>query len=443
VPSEATLTVVQSTSTNGTSTIKLDNTALNQNGATEGTNYRVYTVNNVEKGTHTISKGSSEGGLFYVKVDYDKPDVEIPTHSITVNESEKGSVNVVTSAEEGANVTLTTTPVGDNKLSALTINGSAVDISQITIANKVGTYSFTMPQNDVNIVAEWTAVNQVSGTTEGELVEAKETKLYDFLASALAVEPTHEYAAFAPGKYYFDNEVYVTGNNGLLYYSNKSCKDIEGNDKDGGIRLKTNQDMVSLKLADGATVEVNVTGGSGYNISEDKARYAVVSSTADGSFTNNDINNDYILAKTGNLSAIEGTATEKLSYTNNTGDEQIVYLTATGDSFFSQIKVTVPEEVEEPTEPEATVTYVGESNANAEEDAAFAYYAEIKTNGATISGIKWIINETQEETDETPAISGNTTVYYGLVLTAPQGTTQPTVDAEALVADGDLDEGEV
>ncbi len=64
----STVTIVQSTWSD--KTIKLDETELALNSATAGTGCRIYTVTNVAAGNHSITRTSSESGLFYVKVEW-------------------------------------------------------------------------------------------------------------------------------------------------------------------------------------------------------------------------------------------------------------------------------------------------------------------------------------------------------------------------------------
>ena len=50
--------------------IKFDGTALSVEDAAAGTGCKIYTIENVAAGDHTITRGSGESGLFYVKVEY-------------------------------------------------------------------------------------------------------------------------------------------------------------------------------------------------------------------------------------------------------------------------------------------------------------------------------------------------------------------------------------
>ena len=64
----STVTIVQSTWSSNT--IKFDGAELAVADAAAGTGCRIYTINDVEDGTHSITRGSGESGLFYVKVEY-------------------------------------------------------------------------------------------------------------------------------------------------------------------------------------------------------------------------------------------------------------------------------------------------------------------------------------------------------------------------------------
>jgi len=61
------ITIVQSTWSDAT--IKFDGEALAVDGAVAGTGCRIYTINNVEAGNHSIVRGSGESGIFYVAVE--------------------------------------------------------------------------------------------------------------------------------------------------------------------------------------------------------------------------------------------------------------------------------------------------------------------------------------------------------------------------------------
>lgn len=64
----STVTIVQST--RSANTINLDETELAVEDAVDGTGCRIYTITDVAAGAHSITRGSGESGLFYVKVEY-------------------------------------------------------------------------------------------------------------------------------------------------------------------------------------------------------------------------------------------------------------------------------------------------------------------------------------------------------------------------------------
>ncbi len=110
---EHTVIILQSdweskTTTHGTpKTNKLDGTEIPLNSATTGTGYYLYTIEKVAAGTHTISRGSGENGLFMVRVVYtgeSQTVVALPT--ITWNSStNKASIKCATA---GATIYYTT-----------------------------------------------------------------------------------------------------------------------------------------------------------------------------------------------------------------------------------------------------------------------------------------------------------------------------------------------
>lgn len=63
----STVTIVQSTWNENT--ITFDGTELSVSSAEKGTGCRIYTLEEVSEGTHTIARGSGESGLFYVEVE--------------------------------------------------------------------------------------------------------------------------------------------------------------------------------------------------------------------------------------------------------------------------------------------------------------------------------------------------------------------------------------
>lgn len=66
---ESTITIVQSTYSSNT--IMLDGTELAVDDAAAGTGCRIYTIENVLAGDHTVTRGSGESGLFMIKAEWE------------------------------------------------------------------------------------------------------------------------------------------------------------------------------------------------------------------------------------------------------------------------------------------------------------------------------------------------------------------------------------
>ena len=79
------VTIVQSTWSDFT--LKFDGNELDISTAQEGERCRVYTLNNISNGYHSITRGSGESGLFYVSVEYTSEAniCPIPTFSLDNN----------------------------------------------------------------------------------------------------------------------------------------------------------------------------------------------------------------------------------------------------------------------------------------------------------------------------------------------------------------------
>ena len=105
---ESTVTIVQSTWS--ANTIKLDDVELAIADAEDGTGCRIYTIEEVAAGDHTIARGSGESGIFYVKVEYV---VEPVVEDVVIDEPAAGDL-----AEAIANAT-----TGQGKIAkSLTLN---------------------------------------------------------------------------------------------------------------------------------------------------------------------------------------------------------------------------------------------------------------------------------------------------------------------------------
>ncbi|MGN0181344.1 MAG: Ig domain-containing protein [Candidatus Ornithomonoglobus sp.] len=261
-----------------------------------------------------------------------------------------------------------------------------------------------------------------AGTVEN-LVAATETTTYNFLTEVTSnVSPLiSENAVYNADNLYFNNEVYVVGGmgyNGLLYYSNKTTSNLDGTTQKGGIRLKAGQDVFAVKLAAGATIEVPVYGGGGSD------RYA--QAATDSAFTD-------VVAITASIGTTNGSNPLTLSYTNETGAEQVVYITATGDSFFSQVKVTVPE-APAPTSLTGTVTALedGTFSGDAYEGAAKAFTVSFSPEGKTITAVKVASASDENLYEEKTGLSITTTggIVFGIITT----NTAATADSYVVTA---------
>lgn len=87
------VTIVQSTWS--ANTIKFDGTELAVADAVAGTgNCRIYTINDVEAGTHSITRGSGESGIFYVSVEYTGAALEVLATPTISFDSATGEVTI-------------------------------------------------------------------------------------------------------------------------------------------------------------------------------------------------------------------------------------------------------------------------------------------------------------------------------------------------------------
>ncbi len=89
----STVTIVQSTWS--ANTIKFDGTELAVADAVAGTgSCRIYTINDVEAGTHSITRGSGESGIFYVSVEYTGAALEVLATPTISFDSATGDVTI-------------------------------------------------------------------------------------------------------------------------------------------------------------------------------------------------------------------------------------------------------------------------------------------------------------------------------------------------------------
>lgn len=94
--SESTITIVQSNWSN--KTIKFDDEELDINSATTITNGIVYTLTGVAPGTHKVTRGSGEAGVFYVSVEYTgEAKTQLTAPEFTINKA-NGEVTIASVA---------------------------------------------------------------------------------------------------------------------------------------------------------------------------------------------------------------------------------------------------------------------------------------------------------------------------------------------------------
>ena len=101
--STATVTIVASTWS--TNTIKFDGNALNNNNAEEITGGRVFTIEDVEAGSHTVTRGSGENGVFAIYVT-EKTEAS-SAYTVSFNAGEHGTYIGGDIAEASANAGIT------------------------------------------------------------------------------------------------------------------------------------------------------------------------------------------------------------------------------------------------------------------------------------------------------------------------------------------------
>ena len=98
---KANVTIVQSTWS--ANTIKFDGTEQSVSNATAGTgNCRIYTINDVAAGTHSLTRGSGESGVFCIVVEYTETAKEKLASPEIIYDAETGEVTIgtVANAEE-------------------------------------------------------------------------------------------------------------------------------------------------------------------------------------------------------------------------------------------------------------------------------------------------------------------------------------------------------
>jgi len=140
---EATVTIVQSTwqSKGETKTIKLDGTVLDQSEASTATSGAfVYTITNVAAGTHSVTRGSGESGVFAIYVEYTgSVKTQLSTPVLTVNTT-TGQVSIADVAN-ATKITYTTdgsTPTASSDTySAPFVVADGVTVKAIAIGDNI------------------------------------------------------------------------------------------------------------------------------------------------------------------------------------------------------------------------------------------------------------------------------------------------------------------
>ncbi len=352
------------------------------------------------------------------------PASETPAVSVSVTPKENvlysGQSTTLSAAVANAEDTSVTWAIEENEgIASIDKNGKVSARAQggpLTVTATSNADSSAKDTATITVAA--TAFVTPSGDDVSALKAAAVTTTYDILAAAETAKGENAAAesgswVYETGKLYFNDEIAAVGNNANFYQQGKSTTDVDGTTTNtNGVRLKTDQDVFAIKLATGATITTYVTGGGG------SSRYATLS-TAIGS--------DGDLVKSDDLASY---ATGKVEYTNNTSAEQTVYLSATGDSFFSQVRVTVPE-AEEPATPDFKIELgdaeVVHGTGNLADTVASAYIATITNDGAegTLGKITVTVDEHEQSSNtKTITLAEGGEAYIGLVLANVNADTQ-------------------
>ncbi|HJG31257.1 MAG TPA: S-layer homology domain-containing protein [Collinsella ihuae] len=137
-----------------------------------------YSVYRIDPDSHSATKidasKSDSGVTFTAKgssawyaITYTAP--EPTSHAIVVEQTENGTVSVAQNAIAEEIITVTPIPTPGFYLDALTITSNGTDVP--TTSNPDGTYTFTMPDADVRIVATFTAITPNAPTLSAQVGE--------------------------------------------------------------------------------------------------------------------------------------------------------------------------------------------------------------------------------------------------------------------------------
>ena len=162
-------------SQNGTVTaneyaIEGDNIALNVSPA-EG--YMLDTLSVTDASGNSVTVENNQFTMPASAVSVSATFKEATPHKINIGASENGSVTAdLSEATVGTTVTLTVTPADDYRLSAVTVNDGAVEVTKVNDT----TYTFVMPDADVTVNATFEKIpHSVNVETSLVVVESRYT----------------------------------------------------------------------------------------------------------------------------------------------------------------------------------------------------------------------------------------------------------------------------
>ena len=419
----ATVTIVQSTWSDNT--IKFDGTDLAVADASEITGGRVYSIDSVEAGPHSVTRGSGESGLFCISVTEpedtatydDATDVNLYLENVLVEED---SYDLTA----GDTITFTAEVLPSTANQRVIWSSSDNDVATVSNGNVVavsaGEAVITAKSNDglaetsitLNVAAK-PAIPCVEGTID-DLVAPTETTVFDFLTPAEDLNPANNDVVYFSGNLYFDKQAYISSSYGISIQTGSGTYDLNGTKTSNRLRIKNTQMYVTFKLPVGATIEVPVVAGS------NDGREVVLVSGSEY------VDENTYVAKTDGL----GSGTQTIEYTNNGDAAELITLGATKDSYFAQVRITVPEEG-----THAAVTdkifdgVVSEEGATDAPVAVFA--AEITPGTIAATGITWSVTAGEATTGtqtEAVNISGDAKVYIGFLVTLDSETAVAAKD---------------
>ncbi|MBM6905903.1 S-layer homology domain-containing protein [Collinsella tanakaei] len=137
-----------------------------------------YSVYRIDPNSHSATKidttksdssvtFTAKGSSAWYAIAYTAP--EPTSHTIVVEQTENGTVSVVQNATAGETITVKPSPTQGFNLDALAITSNGIDVS--ATPNPDGTYTFTMPDADVRIVATFTAITPDAPTLSAQVGE--------------------------------------------------------------------------------------------------------------------------------------------------------------------------------------------------------------------------------------------------------------------------------